>query len=78
MELTIKTYSSEQDKYVNALLKSLKQLGISVEKNTKKKTKNGANATKIFKELSLKGSFDSVKNPLEWQQEVRKDRKLPR
>ena len=55
MELTIKTYSSEQDKYVNALLKSLKQLGISVEKNTKKKTKNGANATKIFKShFSLK------------------------
>jgi hypothetical protein len=78
MELTIKTYSSEQDKYVNALLKSLKQLGISVEKNIKKKTKNGANATKIFKELSLKGTFDSVKKPLEWQKEVRKDRKLPR
>ena len=78
MELTIKTTTEAQDKYLIAFLKSLKELGITVEKNKVKKTKNGADAIELFKKLSAKGSFISITNAVDWQKEIRKDRKLQR
>jgi hypothetical protein len=76
MELTIKTTSKEQDIYVNAFIKSLKELGVSVEKNKKNKTNNGVKAVEILKKLSTKKAFHSISDPIEWQKNMRKDRKL--
>jgi len=77
MEIIIKTSNPEQDKYLLAILKSIKQLGIKIEeRNKKQKTKNGAAASKILKSLSDKGGVSSIADAAEWQNEIRKDRKL--
>jgi hypothetical protein len=77
MEITIKTKTKQQEKYLIALIKSLEELGIQVAIEKSSKIKNGKEAMAILGKISALGGIPSIPDPIKWQRKIRKDRKLP-
>ena len=63
-------------KVLTPLLNFLKAIGVEVIEN--KKTSKGKTDVSALKKLSENGGVKSIKDPVEWQKETRKDRELPR
>ena len=72
MQLILKTNNTEQDKFLNALIKSLKALGISI--TSTQTTRDNKNKATPLKRLAEKGGIKHITNPVQWQNLQRKDR----
>ena len=77
MELTISGKDISALKKVEALAKQLgldisRRLSIPTEHLSDKETLKD-----LMREMSASGGIKSIKNPIEWQRETRKDRNLP-
>ncbi len=66
--------SSEEDKKV--IMDLLDQLHISAEV-TELPVPNGQKMAEIMEEISRGNPYSGIKDPVAWQREIRKDRKLP-
>ncbi len=82
MEITI---SGKDKKRLRLVEQLAKELGLSITKSGfNEKEETGGNTAKdrserpnkLMKEMVDSGGLDSIKDPLEWQREVREDKKL--
>lgn len=70
-ELIIRTHDEKAKKL---LIKLAKELNAEVEEVSQK---NGQRIVNLMNELATQGGLTSIKDPVAWQREIRKDRKLP-
>ena len=77
MELTISGKDEDRLQQVEDLAKSL---GLDIKKpleNDEKQEKpNGEELYKLMKDMEASGGITSIKDPVKWQKEIRKDKKL--
>lgn len=77
MEITISGKDKKSIQKVEALAK---RLGLQVQtppSKEKEETKNNSEELyKLMEEMATSGGITSIKNPVKWQREVRKDKKL--
>ena len=78
MEITLKTNNAQQDKYLMALIKSLEELGITIKRDNDTKKNNGKAVVAMLRKIAAKGGIEAIPDPMKWQRQIRKDRKLPR
>ncbi len=67
-------YSNQNDLMLLLLL--AKRIGIQPVESINKKP-NGAKMAAALGKLAQINAFSTIKNPVEWQRQIRKDRKLP-
>ncbi|MBZ9627725.1 hypothetical protein LB456_01960 [Psychroflexus sp. CAK57W] len=77
MEITISGKDKKSIQKVEALAK---RLGLQVQNplsKEKEETKNNSEELyKLMEEMATSGGITSIKDPVKWQREVRKDKKL--
>ena len=77
MEITI---SGKDRKLLEQVETLAKRLGLEINRSLKKDKKqekpNGEELYKLMKDMEASGGVTSIENPLEWQKEIRKDKKL--
>lgn len=83
MEITI---SGENKKHLKLVEELAKELGLSVsdsqskqesEERTPEQIERSERLYQLMEEMAKAGAFSSIKNPVTWQREQRKDRPLP-
>jgi len=60
------------------LLDHYKSDGVELKKSKITEQPNGAMLVEFLENSSLETPFSSIKDPVKWQREIRKDRKLPK
>lgn len=82
MKLTI---TGNNKKHLELIEKLAKELGLSISRSTeeKKETEEELEAKerserlyRLMTEMAESGGLESIKDPIEWQREVREDKKL--
>ena len=58
-------------------LKGDRTITVDVTPVEKRKRANGKKAAEILGKIAAMGGVKSIKDPVKWQREIRKDRKLP-
>lgn len=77
MEITI---SGKNRKHLNLVRKLAKELGLSISKTSSspqsQSQNNGEKLYKLMEEMAASGGIKSIKDPVKWQREIRKDKPL--
>jgi len=77
MQITI---SGKDKKLLEQVEAFAKRLGLNInkplEKEAAEKKPNGKELYKLMKDMEASGGVTSIQNPLKWQKEIRKDKKL--
>lgn len=79
MEITISGKDKKRIKLVEELAI---ELGLSIKKSTQDETEltdaeRSEELYQLMEEMAQSGAFQSIKDPVKWQKEQRKDRSLP-
>ncbi|RAV27562.1 hypothetical protein [Sinomicrobium soli] len=72
MEITISGKDKKLLQQVEALAK---RLGLEIKRPVKKKNRS-EKLYNLMEEMAASGGISSIKDPVKWQREMRKDRKL--
>lgn len=76
MEITI---SGNNKEYLTRVEKLARELGLSIKKTKVRNKASKDNADALYELMTKKansGGIESIKDPIAWQKEVRKDKKL--
>lgn len=82
MEITI---SGKDEKRLRLVEQLAKELGLSITKSNSNETEQTEEITakekserlyRLMTDMAESGGLDSIKDPIEWQREVREDKKL--